>query len=141
MKTALSRLLQPVLIACLLLTCGLIGIAQASSQEGQQPWSPAGCGHEPMPPSIDAGSVDHYNASIDRVGAYDAAARSYSACVTREALAEQTAISNRARARMDAINAVATSVQKRIAGNFNALSAQLRAAGKKLGGQQAGAKR
>ncbi|WP_428394118.1 hypothetical protein [Lichenicoccus sp.] len=84
--------------------------------------------------------MDHYNASIDRVGAYDTAARAYSACVTREALVEQTAISKQARIRMDAINAVAASVQKRIAGNFNALSAQLRAASKRLGGQKAGTK-
>ena len=85
--------------------------------------------------------MDHYNASIDRVGAYDNAARAYSACVTREALAEQTAISKQARARMDAINAVAASVQTRIAGNFSALSAQLRAASTRLGGQKAAAKR
>ena len=95
-------------------------------------WSPSGCGHEPAPPVIEAGSVQRYNASIDRASAYEKTARAYSACVTREALAQQNAISNAARARMDAVNATAVSVQKRIAGNFSALSAQLKSAGRKL---------
>ncbi len=99
-------------------------------------WSPSGCGHEPFPPAIEGGTVQRYNSSIDRAGAYEKAARAYSSCVTREALAQQNAISSAARARMDAINAVAVSVQKRISGNFGALSAQLKSAGRTLAAKQ-----
>jgi|GEM_PF-3045404 len=96
-------------------------------------WSAARCGREPQAPSVDGSSVAHYNASIDRVAAYEKAARAYSACVNQQASADQTAISNDARARMSAINAAASTVQRRIAGNFNALSAELHSAGQKLG--------
>ena len=102
----------------------------------QAGWSAPNCGREPAPPAVDAGSVDRYNASIDRVSAYDKAARAYSGCVSKQAVAEQSAISNDARLRMASINAGATSVQKRIAGNFGALAAQLRAAGQKLGAKK-----
>jgi hypothetical protein len=102
----------------------------------QAGWSAPGCGHEPDPPVVEAGSVERYNASIDKVGAYEKAARAYSACVSRQAVAEQSAISNDARSRMGVINGAATQVQKRIAGNFGALSAQLRTAGQKLGAKK-----
>lgn len=102
----------------------------------QAGWSAPNCGREPAPPAVESGSVERYNASIDRVSAYDKAARAYSGCVSKQAVAEQNAISNDARLRMASINAVATSVQKRIAGNFGALSAQLRAAGQKLGAKK-----
>ncbi len=99
-------------------------------------WSAAGCGVEPSPPAVQGGSVERYNASIDRVGAYDNAARAFSACVGKASLAEQTAISNDARQRMNAVNAVALGVQRRIGSNFTALSAQLRSAGQKLGSRR-----
>ena len=113
-------------VACMLLSGGPALAAQAG-------WSAPACGHEPGPPAVEAGSVDRYNASIDKVSAYDKAARAYSACVSRQAVAEQSAISNDARSRMAVINGAATAVQKRIATNFGALSAQLKAAGQKLG--------
>ena len=90
-------------------------------------WSAAQCGREPAAPAVDTTTIDRYNASIDRVAAYERAARSYNACVARTATAEQTAISNEARARIDAIQAVSAGVQKRIAANFGALTAALRA--------------
>ena len=108
-------------------------VAPAPSQAASSGWTASGCGHEPAPPAVESASVEKYNASIDRVSAYDKAARAYSACVNRQAGSEQTAISNEARARMSVINAGAASVQKRIAGNFAALSAQLHSAGQKLG--------
>ena len=111
---------------CVFLWGGPVRAAQAG-------WSAPSCGHEPGPPVVEAGSVDRYNASIDRVSAYDKAARAYTACVSRQAVADQSAISNDARNRMAAINGAANAVQKRIAANFSALSAQLRAAGQKLG--------
>ena len=120
--------------ACAVVACGVLGAHPANA--AQAGWSAPNCGREPAPPVVDSGSVDRYNASIDRVGAYDKAARAYSGCVSREAVAEQSAISNDARVRMAAINGAATAVQKRIAGNFGALSAQLKAGGQKLGAKK-----
>lgn len=120
------RSVRSVCAVCVFLSGGPALAAQAG-------WSAPNCGHEPGPPPVEAGSVERYNASIDKVSAYDKAARAYSGCVSRQAVSEQSAISNDARSRMAAINNAATAVQKRIAANFGALSAQLRAAGQKLG--------
>ncbi len=89
-------------------------------------WSPAGCGREPQPPVVETTTIARYNASIDAVTAYDAAARTYNACVSRTATAEQTAISDQARQRIDRIQQVSTGVQQRIAANFAALGAALK---------------
>lgn len=95
-------------------------------------WTPAGCGREPPAPAVDTSTIDRYNASVDHVTVYEKAARSYNACVSKAAVAEQTAISNDARTRIDAIQAVSSGVQKRIAGNFTTLTTALRDAGPKL---------
>ena len=92
----------------------------------------APCGREPAAPTVDTTTVDRYNASVDRVTAYEHAARSYNGCVSRSATTEQTAISNDARARIDAIQSVSGGVQKRIAANFASLTASLRAGVPKL---------
>ena len=123
-----SNAVWSVPLCCLLLSGAAPALAAG--------WSASSCGHEPAPPAVTGGSVDRYNASIDRVASYDKAARAYSDCVSRQSVAEQSAISSDARARMAAINQGAVSVQKRIGGNFAALSAQLRAAGQKLGVKQ-----
>ncbi len=123
-------------LCCLLLSRGLLvsgGLLLCGGSALAAGWSASSCGREPAPPAVTGGSVDRYNASIDRVAAYDKAARAYSDCVSQQSVAEQSAISNDARARMAVINQAAVSVQKRIGGNFAALSAQLRAAGQKLG--------
>ncbi len=111
----------------------LVAMADTAPSHAAAGWTASGCGREPAPPAVESGSVSQYNSSIDKVSAYDKAARAYSACVNRQAGSEQTAISNEARARMAVINAGAASVQRRIAGNFSALSAQLHSAGQKLG--------
>ena len=95
-------------------------------------WNAAQCGREPAAPTVDATTVDRYNASVDRVTAYERAARSYNACVSRAATTEQTAISNEARLRIDAIQAVSSGVQKRIAASFSALTGALRAGTSRL---------
>lgn len=122
----ITSMLRPTLLVLALsvATCG--GGAAAA-------WNARSCGREPQPPAVDGSSVARYNDSIDRVGAYQKAARGFSACVNQQASLDQTAISNDARARMGAINTAASAVQRRIAGNFVALSAQLRASGQKLG--------
>jgi hypothetical protein len=119
-------------MGCLPAIAGVM-LSASPGLAAQPGWSAPACGREPAPPAVESGSVDRYNASIDSARAYDRAARAYSDCVSRHAVADQSAISQDARLRMASINAVATSVQKRIAGNFSALSAQLRAAGQKLG--------
>lgn len=89
-------------------------------------WSPASCGREPQAPVVETATIARYNASIDAVTAYDQAARTYNACVSRAATEEQTAISNQAKLRIDSIQQVSTAVQRRIAANFAALSAALK---------------
>ena len=95
-------------------------------------WTPAGCGREPVAPTVDTSTIDRYNASVDHVTAYEKAARTYNTCVSKAATLEQTAISNDARTRIDAIQAVSGGVQKRIAGNFAGLTTALRDASPKL---------
>ncbi len=89
-------------------------------------WPPTQCGREPAAPQIDESTVERYNASVDRVTLYGRQARAYDACVAKAASAAQAAISDEARRRMDAIQAVSLGLQRRIAGNFTALGAALR---------------
>ncbi|GBR29138.1 hypothetical protein [Kozakia baliensis] len=93
----------------------------------------AHCGREPEAPSVTATDTAHYNASVDRFQTYEKAARAYNSCVSTQAQREESAISEDARARIAKIHAVSSGVQQRIAGNFSHISAQLTAAGKKLG--------
>ena len=111
--------------------CGATAPARAASGPGAG-WSAAQCGREPAAPTVDTTTIDRYNASVDRVTAYERAARSYNGCVSKAATAEQTAISNDARVRIDAVQGVSSGVQKRIAANFSALTGALRAGAPKL---------
>jgi hypothetical protein len=95
-------------------------------------WNPSQCGREPVAPGVDTSTVDRYNASVDRVTLYEKAARTFNACVSKAATIQQTAISNEARTRIDAIQTVSGGVQKRIAGNFASLTTALRAGAPKL---------
>ena len=133
MRWVLSAAVLCAAASCPAVLCVDLAATRAAAAAG---WSAANCGREPLAPAVDSGSVERYNASIDKVGAYDRAARAYSECVSRQAVAEQGAISNDARARMAVINNAAGAVQRRIAGNFAALSAQLRAGGQKLGARR-----
>ncbi len=119
------RIVLPA-IMCGLAACGATLPARAAAGPGAG-WNAAQCGREPAAPMVDTTTVDRYNASVDRVAAYERAARSYDACVSKAATAEQAAISNDARLRIDAIQAVSGGVQKRIAANFSALTGALRA--------------
>lgn len=110
-------------------------VASATAGPGAGGWSPGNCGREPAAPVVDTSTIDRYNASVDQVTSYEKAARSYNACVSKEATAEQTAISNAARSRIDSIQAVSAGVQRRIAANFTSLTAALRDASPKLQGK------
>lgn len=109
------------------------GAARAAGAAGA--WAaPAACGAEPAAPSVDVSSVEHYNASVDKVTAYEKAARAYNTCVARSANKEETAISNEAREKIAHIHEGSATVQKRIAANFVHLTASLKAASAKFGG-------
>ncbi len=120
----------PALMCCLVLC--RVPVPESAAAAVGAGWGAAQCGREPAAPAVDTTTIDRYNASIDRVAAYERAARSYNACVARTATTEQTAISNEARTRIDAIQAVSAGVQKRIAANFGALTAALRAGASRL---------
>ncbi len=124
------RIVLPAMM-CGLAVCGATVPAAAASGPGAG-WNAPQCGREPAAPTIDTSTVDRYNASVDRVAAYEHAARSFNACVSKAATTEQTAISNDARLRIDAIQSVSGGVQKRIAANFAALTGALRAGAPKL---------
>ena len=96
-------------------------------------WSAPKCGAEPQAPPVKAGSVAQYNDSVDKVTAYEKAARVYNACVSGQANREETAISQDASARISHIHAGSAAVQQRIASSFQKLSTQLAVVGKKLG--------
>ncbi len=112
-----------VVLAAIL--CGLGGSA-ASAAAGAAAWPPTQCGREPAAPQVDDSTVERYNASVDRVTLYEHQARTFDACVARAASTAQAAISDDARQRIDAIQAVNIGLQRRIAGNFTALGAALR---------------
>ena len=96
-------------------------------------WTASGCGAEPSAPTLDVSSVDRYNASVDKAASYEKAARTYNACVAKEATRQQTVISNEAKTKMEHIQEGSSAVQKRIAANFSRFTTQLKTAGAKLG--------
>lgn len=106
------------------------GAAQAASGA----WGAPVCGAEPAAPSVDVSSVERYNASVDKVTAYEKAARTYNTCVARAANKEETAISAEAREKIAHIHEGSSAVQKRIAGNFVHLTTALKTASTKFGG-------
>lgn len=109
--------------------CAALGLARhADAAEGASK-----CGAEPQAPSVKAGTVALYNDSVDRVTAYEKAARAYNSCVAAQANREETAISQDAAAKISRIHAGSAAVQTRIAASFQKLSADLAVASKKLG--------
>lgn len=113
----------------LFLFAAVLGTGSAFAAE----WSAASCGEEPQPPGVKAATVAAYNDSVDKVAAYEKAARAYNACVSAQANKEETAISQEASARISRIHAASTAVQSRIASSFQTLTKELTAAQRKLG--------
>ncbi|MBO1325939.1 hypothetical protein K2X14_13410 [Acetobacter sp. TBRC 12305] len=107
---------------------GLVAPANAA----ERGWSATGCGDEPTAPTLDVSTVQHYNASVDQVDAYEKAARTYNACVTRAALKDETAISDEARQKIAYVHDSSAAIQARIASNFTRLTTALKTAGAKL---------
>lgn len=95
-------------------------------------WIATGCGDEPRIPKVDMSTVQRYNISVDKVGAYEKAARVYNSCVSKAALKEETEISNEARAKIAYVHEGSAAVQKRISSVFEELTADLKEGGAKL---------
>lgn len=112
---------------------GLVAVVMcAPVHAAERSWLPASCGTEPAAPVVDVSSVEKYNASVDKVSAYEKAARTYNACVSKTAVKEETAISNEAREKIAYIHEGSTAVQQRIGANFTQLTTALKAGGAKL---------
>ncbi|AAW61702.1 hypothetical protein [Gluconobacter oxydans] len=114
-----------------LVVAGIAGSGSASAAEAA--WTASKCGAEPQAPVVKAATVAQYNESVDRVTAYEKAARVYNACVAAQANREETAISQEASARISHVHAGSAAVQSHIAASFQTLSANLAAASRKLG--------
>lgn len=114
-----------------LVFAGTAGAGSASAAEAA--WTASKCGAEPQAPAVKAATVAQYNESVDRVTAYEKAARAYNACVAAQANREETAISQEASARISHVHAGSAAVQSHIAASFQTLSANLAAASRKLG--------
>lgn len=112
---------------------GLVAmVACAPAHAAERVWVPSACGAEPDAPVVDVSTVEKYNASVDKVSAYEKAARTYNACVSKTAVKEETAISNDARDKIAYIHDGSTTVQQRIGANFTQLTTALKAGGAKL---------
>lgn len=113
----------------------LFSMAHGNMAHAAGTWSASDCGKEPTPPTVDISSVEHYNTSVDKVMAYEKAARTYNACVASEATKAETAVSNDAKQQIDHIHAASVAVQKKLAANFVDLSGKLKAGSKKFSAQ------
>ncbi|GBQ71421.1 hypothetical protein AA103196_2771 [Ameyamaea chiangmaiensis NBRC 103196] len=122
----MSRLLGAAIAAGLCLGV-MSGQARAAS-------SGSACGAEPSAPRLDVSSVAAYNATVDKVTAYQKAARTYDTCATSAAAKEEAAISDDAKVRIGRVHDAAVASHGRIAANFTQQSAALQAASKKFGG-------
>ena len=113
-------------------TAALATTNQAQKTDVPHGWVAVGCGEEPKPPKIDVSTVQHYNMSVDKVSAYEKAARIYNECVSKAAMKEETKISNEARSKITYVHDGSAAVQKRISENFVKLTAALKVGGAKL---------
>lgn len=116
-------------LSAICLAASLTAVGGASARAA---WVPTDCGREPTAPTLDVSSVEAYNAGVDKVAAYEKAARAYNSCVSKEAAREETAISNEAKAKMAPYQEGSAAVQKRIAANFTKFNTELKTAAAKF---------
>ena len=95
-------------------------------------WSPKGCGAEPEKPTLDLSDQVKYNKSVDEVNAYEEKAKTWNACMMKEANAAMVSVSNDAKARMAAISDSASHIQGKVWAGFTDYSAQFKAAQEKF---------
>jgi hypothetical protein len=68
-----------------------MGQAQAGSTTNGV-WTPAGCGAEPKPPTIDLGTADAFNKALDANDKYEDDSKKYVDCAFKEAADDGKAI-------------------------------------------------
>ena len=109
--------------------------AQAGAASGSEagggpagPWSPRECGAEPARPVLDLGDRTKYNHSADVVNEYEGKAKTWDACVMKQANSDMEAISAAAKARMAGISHDATQIQARVYAGFGEYTAQFKTA-------------
>lgn len=95
-------------------------------------WSPTGCGNEPEKPAVDLSDRTSYNKSVEAVKEYQEQAKTWDACVMKEANAAMASVNSEARARMTAISESANRIQSRVWAGFQDYSEQFKAAQEKL---------
>ena len=95
---------------------------------GEAAWSPQACGAEPAPPVLDLSDRAKYNHSAEVVNDYEAKAKTWDACVMKQASSDMEAISAAARSRMAGINHDATQIQARLYAGFGDYTTKFRAA-------------
>jgi hypothetical protein len=95
-------------------------------------WSADACGAAPRQPHYDLSSRAGYNAAVQAANAYQQAAREYSACVLKQAHADETAVSRQAQDRIAEIQTTAVGVQQEIYGRLATQAALFKAAAERL---------
>lgn len=95
---------------------------------GGSAWSPQACGAEPARPVLDLSDRAKYNRSADVVNDYEAKAKTWDACVMKQANSDMEAISAAAKSRMAGINREATQIQARVYAGFGDYTAQFKTA-------------
>lgn len=73
-------------------------------------WTPANCGAEPPPPTLDESSVTAFNASLKTVKDWQQRAQAYNHCVVNEANADNEAIAQAANAQQERYRAAAADI-------------------------------
>ena len=91
-------------------------------------WSPQECGAEPARPVLDLGDRAKYNHSADVVNEYEGKAKTWDACVMKQANSDMEAISAAAKARMAAISHDATQIQAQVYAGFSEYTTQFKTA-------------
>ena len=100
----------------------------ADAAAGGSAWSPQACGEEPARPVLDLSDRAKYNRSADVVNEYEAKAKTWTACVMKQARADMQAISAAAGSRMTGIDREATQTQARVYSGFGDYAAQFKTA-------------
>ncbi len=95
---------------------------------GGPAWSPQACGAEPVRPVLDLSDRAKYNHSADVVNEYEAKAKTWDACVMKQANSDMEAISAAAKSRMAGISHEATQIQARVYSGFGDYTAEFKTA-------------
>jgi len=88
-------MLQTRLFPLIILFTAVAAVHAGTLNGGQ--WSPNGCGTNPEPPALDVtGSLDAYNASVNKVNEWQQLSQTYITCLVNEANADNETIAKSA---------------------------------------------